>query len=97
MIQMVAEDADGAESRIKIEYIKLRVSQLKGGVRGSLRSWYRGTSRAERVVCCLISLLLLPAFGLGLIPLVTLTWLAAGEQDELASRAKQDSTSRKSA
>jgi hypothetical protein len=63
--------------------MKLRVAQLKGGARGSLRRWYRNTSHNERGVHLILSTLLIPLFGLGVILLIGLIWLAADERNEL--------------
>jgi hypothetical protein len=87
--------ADGAENRIKIEYMKLRVGQLKGGRTASIHTWYRGTSNTERTVCFVLSVLFIPLFGIGLIALVILAWLSHAEDVELARQARQDATPEK--
>lgn len=82
--------AEGVEEKIKLEYIKLRVRQLRGGdSAGSLRAWYSRTSDNERALYVALSILFIALFGLGLIPLGILMWLAAGERDELARQAQR--------
>lgn len=88
--------ADGVENRIKIEYIKLRVTQLKGGTSGSIHSWYRNTGNGERGIYLLLSVILLMAYGIGLIPLALLIWLSLGERDELARQGSQNELERQS-
>lgn len=86
--------ADGVKDRIKVEYLKLRVKQLKAAGRNvSLQHWYTTTSDAERTFLVVASILLIPLFGLGLIPLGILVWLRAGEKDELAKKTQSTTTS----
>ena len=76
--------AEGVESKIKLEYIKLRVAQLKRQNHqepaSGLLVWFNGINESGRFFLLLISLLLIPLFGLGLIPLFLLIYLAQQER-----------------
>ena len=76
--------ANGVEEKIKVEYIKLRVTQLKHSDPKSLAAWYGETSANQRIALYAISIALIPLYGLGIIPLFTLLYLQAGENDTRA-------------
>lgn len=77
--------ADGKDHRVKLEYIKLRVAQLsKQNGSNSLEHWYESLSVNQRTVAALIACLLVPLFGVGLVPLIALIWL------ELRARTKHE-------
>jgi hypothetical protein len=81
--------ASGDESRVKLEYMKLRVAQLKVGNGSSLADWYSSTSSNERVLYFLVSCVLILFYGIGLIPLFVLIYLEAGERDRISRLAKE--------
>lgn len=83
--------AGGVDERTKVEYIKLRVDQLKGrSTTPSLRNWYASTSNGQRLMIMFLSTILLFAYGLGLIPLAMMIWLALGERADLAERLERE-------
>ena len=77
--------ANGDDTRLKAQYIKLRVAQLnRHEPPGSLDSWYEGLDQSQRLGMYTISIVLIPLFGFGLILLIALLVLREREQQKHA-------------
>jgi hypothetical protein len=73
--------ADGIDGKVKLEYIRLRVSQLKGGTGSPLLEWYSSKSANQKFFLFWVSAALILVYGLGLIPLAAFTWLEVQDRE----------------
>ena len=72
--------ANGDDTKLKAQYIKLRVAQLnRHESPGSLDSWYEGLDQSQRIGMYALSIVLIPVFGLGMIALIGLLVLRERE------------------
>ena len=76
--------AGGIDDKVKIEYIRLRVAQLKGGEGSPLLEWYSSKSANQRFFLFWVSAALVLVYGFGLIPLVILIWLEVQDRERRA-------------